>query len=69
MLCVNSPNEFAQSKAAQERLWQEFLRGGTNHSGLACTLPYIIRRCEREKQPYILKAVPSAGYWIEPYKL
>lgn len=68
MLCVNSPHEMAQSKAAQERLWKKFMQKGTIHSGRASLLPYIMRRCELEKVPYKLTAYPGEGYWIEPVK-
>jgi hypothetical protein len=56
------------SKAAQERTWQMFLKGGTSHSAQAHTLPYIINRCEREGIPYQLKAMPGSGYYISPLK-
>lgn len=66
MLCVNSSHEFALTKAAQRRTWDAFMRGGTNHSAKASTLPYIIRRCELEKIPYTLQAIPGMGYYIKP---
>lgn len=66
MLCVNSPYEFALTKAAQRRTWDAFMRGGTNHSSRASTLPYIMRRCELEHIPYVLHAVPGKGYYIKP---
>ena len=66
MLCVNSPREMPQSKSAQERLWKAFLRGGSQHSGRASLLPYLIRRCELEKVAYRLTAQPGIGYYIEP---
>jgi len=65
MLTVISPNEMAMTKAAQRRLWSEFTTNGTYHSKLACTLPYIIRRCELEKIDYTLQASPGAGYFIK----
>ena len=68
MICVNSPHEVALSKAAANRLWQTFLETGSQHSGRASLLPYIIRRCELEKIPYKLTAHPGAGYYIERVK-
>jgi hypothetical protein len=68
MLCVNSPHEVVLSKAAQGRLWANFKKNGTNHSGRASLLPYIIRRCELEGVPYVLKAYPGRGYYISMYK-
>ena len=70
MLFVFSTGEdtIALSKADRQILWRSFLQGGGRHSGLAATMPYIIRRCERERVPYILRAVPGVGYHLEPYK-
>lgn len=65
MLTVVSTHEIAISKAAQERLWKDFLANGTNHSGVASTLCYIIRRCEQERVAYVLTAHPGQGYRIE----
>lgn len=56
------------SKAAYERTWFAFMHGGTGHSGGANMLPYIINRCEREGQPYVLTANPGHGYYIKPGK-
>lgn len=56
------------SKTARERIWASFMDGGTAHSACATTLPYIIRRCEREGVPFTLNAHPGIGYWIEPIK-
>lgn len=67
-LCVNSPHEVALTKAAERRIWEAFIDGGTTHSGRASTLPYIMRRCEREGVPYRLTAMPGMGYFIEPHK-
>jgi len=64
-LTVISSHEMALSKAAQKRTWEQFCRSGTNHSGRAGTLPYIIRRCEQEGIPYELKAWPGRGYYIK----
>lgn len=63
-----SPHEMALSKAAQRRIWQAFNEGGTSHSALAATLPYIIRRCEKEKVSYLLEAAPGQGYYIKRIK-
>lgn len=70
MLVVFSPGEdqITVSKAARERSWQAFLKGGTNHSGSAMTLGPIIRRCEREQIAYRLTAWPGHGYYLEPVK-
>lgn len=66
MLTVISTHEVALSKAAKRRLWECFLKGGTNHSPQASTLPYILRRCEQEGQRYTLDALPGQGYFIKP---
>lgn len=70
MLFVYSDGEdkITLSKADRQRLWDAFLDGGGRHSSAAATLPYIIRRCEREHVPYILRAMPGVGYHLEPYK-
>lgn len=34
----------------------------------ASTLPYIIRRCELERIPYVLTAVPGKGYFVRHMK-
>jgi hypothetical protein len=65
-LCVSSPFEITMTQRAQNDTWRAFLQGGTNHSAQAGTLPYIIRRCEQEGVPFMLKAHPGLGYWIEP---
>lgn len=65
MLTVISTHEMYLSKAAQKRVWDSFMNTGTNHSARACTLPYIIRRCEQEGIAYKLIAHPGEGYWIE----
>lgn len=67
-LCTSSPFEIRVGKADGARIWKDFLNHGSNHSSRASLLPYIIRRCEAEGVPYQLKAVPGAGYWIEPIK-
>ena len=47
------------------RLWKQFLAAGSQHSGRASLLPYIIRRCEQEKIAYTLEAMPGVGYYIK----
>ena len=64
MLVVSSPHEIALTKAAQKRTWDAFVKHGTTHSGNASTLPYIMRRCEREGIAYTLEAMPGTGYFI-----
>ncbi len=50
----------------EKRVWESFLKDGhTNHSASAMLLPVILNRCERERIPYTLKALPGAGYYIE----
>lgn len=66
MLLSFSPHEIAMTKAAQRRAWDAFKARGTSHSASASTLPYLLRRCEQEKVPYVLKAMPGQGYWLEP---
>ncbi len=50
------------------RTWNAFMAGGTNHSSAAHTLSYIMQRCEEEKIPYVLQAMPGKGYFIQPSK-
>lgn len=69
MLCVTSPFEVSQSRASGSRIWRTFLAGGTNHSSKAATLPYLIRRCEREGVSFRLEAHPGLGYRMEPVDL
>ena len=66
MLCVTGPMEIQLSQKKASDIWQAFLNGGTSHSSNAATLPYIMRRCEREQIPYTLQAVPGNGYYIFP---
>lgn len=68
ILCVTSPFEMELPLTTGARVWKSFLNGGTNHSAQAATLPYIIRRCEREQRPYKITAYPGKGYFIEPVK-
>lgn len=65
MLCVTSPFEKPLSATEQSRAWAMFLSGGTSHSAHASTLPYIMRRCEQERVPYVLQATPGMGYHIK----
>jgi hypothetical protein len=67
MLLVFSTEEdqIAPSKAAFRRSWDAFMAHGSNHSAGAHMLPRIIRRCERERIPYRLSAMPGIGYYIE----
>lgn len=65
MICVTSPFEEPLSRTEQARIWARFLDGGTTHSAHASTLPYIMRRCEREKVSYLLQAMPGVGYHIK----
>lgn len=55
-------------KSQQKLIWDLFMGGGTSHSALAQTLPYVMQRCEEEGIPYRLTAQPGAGYYIEPIK-
>jgi hypothetical protein len=66
VLSATSPYEMEIDRATGSRLWVAFLSSGSTHSLRAGTLPYIMRRCEREGVPYILKAVPGKGYNIKP---
>lgn len=66
VLVVGSPFEFPMSATQAADTWRRFLAGGIQHSGQAATLPYVIRRCEREGVPYRLTAYPGQGYFIEP---
>lgn len=52
-----------------DAMFEDFKQHGTTHSASAMTLPLIINRCEQEKIPYVLKAMPGAGYRIERMKL
>ena len=65
ILCATSPYEIALSKAAQFHAWKGLRESGSSsHSARASTLPYLIRRCEREGIPYTLKAAPGVGYCL-----
>jgi len=66
MLVINNPHEVTIPKRMQKSIWSRFLDKGTTHSAQAGTLPYIMRRCEEEKIPYRLTAMPGVGYFIEP---
>ena len=39
--------------------------GHSQHSGAGMLLPFIINHCEENKIPYVLKAYPGKGYYIE----
>jgi hypothetical protein len=39
--------------------------GHTQHSGLGLTLPFVVNHCEEHKIPYVLRATPGFGYFIE----
>ena len=65
-LSITSTHERKLSRAAGARVWESFLRSGSGHSPAAAMLPYLIRRCEQEKVPYVLEAVPGMGYFIRP---
>lgn len=64
-LIVGSPFETELTKKAKELIWKAFVAGGTRHSAQATTLPYIMRRCEREGIAYVLHANPGQGYYIQ----
>ncbi len=63
-LNATSPFEEPIDRKTGALIWDAFLSGGTNHSARAATLPYIIRRCERAGQGYVLHARPGYGYFI-----
>jgi hypothetical protein len=66
-LSATSPFELELDRATGSRVWKSFLQGGSTHSARASTLPYIIRRCERERVGYVLTAMPGQGYHIAPH--
>ena len=68
MLNATSPMEMFINKTLGAALWKAFKAGGTSHSKSAATLPYIIRRCEKEGVAYVLHARPGEGYYIQPEK-
>lgn len=68
VLNATSPYEMPLSKTQQSETWKAFLRSGTVCSAQACTLPYIIRRCEREGINYTLYGRPGKGYYIKRTK-
>lgn len=62
-LCVSSPFELEVSRPIGAMLWKSFMAGTTSHhSAKASTLPYMIRRAEREGVPYLVEAHPGLGY-------
>lgn len=66
IFCMTSPYEESISATEAARIWAEFLDRGTQHSSMAATLPYIIRRCEREGIAYRIEAYPGDGYYVKP---
>jgi len=69
ILNATSPYEIDLDRNRKAHTWRAFLEHGSNHSARASTLPYIIRRCEREGVGYVLTAMPGQGYHIEPGKI
>lgn len=66
MLTIISTHEMYLSKTQMRRQWNEFFNGHViTHSSNAQTLPWLIRKCEQEKVPYRLDAVPGYGYTIQ----
>jgi hypothetical protein len=62
-LLFASPYEQDIPQNVAASMWRNFLDGVTStHSHMAATLPYLLRRAEREKMPYVLEAAPGAGY-------
>ena len=69
ILNATSPYEQELDRNRRAYVWRAFLEHGSNHSARATTLPYIIRRCEREGVGYVLTAMPGQGYHIAPGKV
>jgi hypothetical protein len=65
-LNASSPFEEELSAPQKREMWAAFLQGGTTHSARAATLPFIIRKCERDGVGYTLRAEPGTGYRIYP---
>lgn len=63
-LIYSSPYSMRLSKAVEARTWQYFWDHGSQHSGRAASLTYILNRCEREGVAYELIALPGKGYYI-----
>ncbi len=65
-LNVTSPFEVELPRSIGTKLWKDFLSGAeSRHSLQACTLPYLMRRAEREKMPYVLTSYPGEGYTLQ----
>lgn len=67
MLIIHSFHEdhHTVSSTQLKRLWDHLTTGGyTTHSGLAITLPWLLRRLEQTGVPYNLTAVPRIGYTL-----
>jgi len=69
ILNATSPYEIDLDRNRKAHTWRAFLEHGSNHSARASTLPYLIRRCEREGVGYVLTAMPGQGYHMEPGKV
>lgn len=54
------------TNAAVKRVWEQFIKHGSNHSARGFFLTHIINRCERDRISYKLIALPGQGYWIVP---
>jgi hypothetical protein len=68
-LLVTSPYEQEIPQGIAGEMWRAFLAGETSsHSHMAATLPYLLRRAEREKVPYVLEAAPGVGYALTRQK-
>lgn len=54
------------TKSGAKRIIDSFLRNGyTSHSGNATMLGVVVNYCEENGIPYVLKALPNMGYYIE----
>jgi hypothetical protein len=70
VVSLTSAYEMEVSKGIGARMWADFMDGRvSSHSAMASTLPYLQRRAEREKVPYVIKAVPGEAYSIERLKI
>lgn len=62
-LVIGSMFELEISRKMGSQMWRAFMEGRlSTHSARASTLPYLIRRCERVGEPYVLTGVPGYGY-------
>lgn len=63
--------QFSKWKPRTVARWQKMAlthfteRGSSQHSGMAMGVPFIVNYCEKNKIPYVLKAYPGQGYYIE----